>query len=152
VSQIASLPIAVIMQRRVLQHRWADESWAAVAVMADRGRLPPVQPLTHSAAGEAYLVSGLALQLYPDENEGYFENWIAPESKVFVMWRMQDGRAMPLKASVSYAEGTRMFDSGDPADGVLMPDDIHSWLGDYLRQHHQPGEAGGERRHRRARS
>lgn len=151
-SQVASLPIAIIMQRRVLQHRWADESWAAVAVMADRGALPPVQPLVNSAAGESYLVSGLELQLYPDENEGYFENWIAPESKVFVMWRMLDGRAMPLKASVSYAEGTRMFDSGDPADGVLMPGEIHNWLADYLREHYQPGEAGGERRHRRARS
>jgi hypothetical protein len=152
VSRLASLPIAVIMQRRVLQHRWADESWAAVAVMADRGSLPPVQPLAQSAAGEAYLVSGLELQLYPDENEGYFENWIAPESKVFIMWRMQDGRAMPLKASVSYAEGTRMFDSGEMADGVLMPAEIHSWLADYLREHYQPGEAGGERHHRRARS
>jgi hypothetical protein len=152
VSVLASLPIAVIMQRRVLQHRWADESWAAVAVMADRGSLPPVQPLSQGAAGESYLVSGLALELYPDENEGYFENWIAPESKVFIMWRMQQGRAMPLKASVSYAEGTRMFDSGDPADGVLMPGEIHNWLADYLREHYEPVEAGGERRHRRART
>jgi hypothetical protein len=152
VSRIASLPIAVIMQRRVLHHRWADESWAAVAVMADRGSLPPVQPLAHGAAGESYLESGLELELYPDENDGYFENWMAPESKVFVMWRMQDGRAMPLKASVSYAEGTRMFDSGDPADGVLMPGEIHDWLADYLREHYQPPEPGGERRHRRARS
>jgi hypothetical protein len=152
VSQIASLPIAVVMQRRVLQHRWADESWAAVAVMAGHGSLPPVQPLAHSAAGESYLVSGLELQLFADENEGYFENWIAPESKVFVMWRMLDGRAMPLKASVSYGEGTRMFDSGESADGVPMPGEIHNWLADYLREHYEPSEAGGERRHRRARS
>ncbi|MDB5753751.1 MAG: hypothetical protein JWR56_179 [Massilia sp.] len=151
-SLLASLPIAVIMQRRVLQHRWADESWAAVAVVADRGKLPPMQALAHGAAGESYLVSGLELQLYPDENEGYFENWIAPESKVFVMWRLQDGRAMPLKASVSYAEGTRMFDSGEMADGVPMSAEIHLWLADYLREHYQPAEAGGERHHRRPRS
>jgi hypothetical protein len=68
------------------------------------------------------------------------------------MWRMLDGRAMPLKASVSYAEGTRMFDSGESADGVLMPGEIHNWLADYLRAHYEPSEAGGERRHRRARS
>jgi hypothetical protein len=114
--------------------------------------LLPVQPLNHSAAGESYLVSGLELQLYPDENEGYFENWIAPESKVFIMWRMQDGRAMPLQASVSYAEGTRMFDSGESADGVAMPGEIHNWLAAYLREHYQPREPGGERHGKRARS
>ena len=147
------MPIAVIMQRRVIVHRWADEVWAAVAVMADRGDLLPVQPLNQSAAGESYLVSGLELQLYTDENEGYFENWIAAEPKVFIMWRMQGGRAMPLQASVSYAEGTRMFDSGDPADGVAMPAEIQSWLARYLRAHYQPREPGGERRYgKRARS
>jgi hypothetical protein len=148
----ASMAIAVIMQRRVIEHRWADEVWAAVAVMADRGGLPPVQPLNQSEAGESYLVSGLELQLFPDENEGYFENWIAPESKVFIMWRMVSGRAMPIRASVSYAEGTRMFDSGESADGVAMPAEIHGWLADYLREHYQPREPGGERHHRRART
>lgn len=151
-SRLAALPIAVIMQRRVIEHRWADEVWSAVAVMIDRGGLPLVQPLADSPAGESYLVSGLELQLFPDENEGYFENWIAPESKVFIMWRMQDGRAMPLRASVSYAEGTRMFDSGEAADGVAMPGEIHNWLAAYLRENYQPREPGGERQHRRARS
>lgn len=150
--RVASLPIAVVMQRRAIQHRWADEAWAAVAVMADRGDLPPVQPLTEGGGRESYLVSGLELQLYPDEDEGYFENWIAPESKVFIMWRMQDGRAMPIRASVSYAEGTRMFDSGESADGVVMPAEIHSWLAAYLREHYQPREPGGERHGKRARS
>jgi hypothetical protein len=149
--RIASMPIAVIMQRRVLQHRWADEAWAAVAVMADRGGLAPVQPLTEGDGRESYLVSGLELQLYPDENDGYFENWMAPESKVFVMWRLQDGRAMPIRASVSYAEGTRMFDSGESADGVIMPAEIHNWLAAYLREHYQPREPG-ERHGKRARS
>ncbi len=150
--RVASLPIAVIMQRREIAHRWADEVWGAVAVLADSGGLAPLQPLAAGGGRESYLVSGLELQLYADENEGYFENWIAPESKVFVLWRMLDGRAMPIKASVSYAEGTRMFDSGESADGVVMPPEIHSWLGDYLRAHYQPREPGGERHHRRARS
>jgi hypothetical protein len=150
--RLASMPIAVIMQRRMIRHRWADEAWSAVAVVADGGGLAPVRQLTDEAGRESYLVSGLELQLYPDEDEGYFENWIAPESKVFVMWRMQDGRAMPIRASVSYAEGTRMFDSGESADGVAMPAEIHCWLAAYLREHYQPREPGGERHGKRARS
>lgn len=141
--KMASMPIAVLMQRRSLQHRWADEAWAAVGVVPDRGGLPPVHIVSQSAARDYYLVSGLELELYTDENEGYFENCIAPESKVFVLWRMLEGRAMPVRASVSYLEGTRMFDSGESADGVAMPAEIHAWLSAYLAQHYQPRQHRG---------
>lgn len=136
--KMASMPIAVIMQRRTLQHRWADEAWSAVGVVPDRGGLPRLQILGTSPERDHYLVSGLELELYTDENEGYFENVIAPESKVFVLWRMEEGRAMPARASVSYVEGTRMFDSGEAADGVTMPAEIYAWVSDYLRQHYTP--------------
>jgi hypothetical protein len=136
--KMASLPIAVLMQRRSLQHRWADEAWSAVGVVPDRGNLPPVHVVAESAERDYYLVSGLELELYTDENEGYFENCMAPESKVFVLWRMLDGRAIPVRASVSYVEGTRMFDSGEAADGVAMPAEIHAWLAAYLAEHYQP--------------
>lgn len=136
--KLASMPIAVIMQRRALQHRWADEAWAAVGVVPDRGNLAPVEVLSENPDRLYYLVSGLELALYPDDNEGYYENCIAPESKVFVLWRMQEGRAMPVRASVSYVEGTRMFDSGESADGVAMPAEVYAWLAGYLREHYQP--------------
>lgn len=141
--RMASLPIAVIMQRRTVAHPWADDAWAAVGVVPDSGKLAPLVPLFSTKESESYLVSGLRLDLYPDENDGYFENWVAPAPKVFVMWRMQDDRAMPLQASVSYAEGTRMLDSGDPADGVAMPPEIHAWLAQYLERHYEPRQRRG---------
>jgi hypothetical protein len=136
--KMGSMPIAVLMQRRTVQHRWADEAWSAVGIVPDRGNLPPVQMLSQSPERDYYLVSGLELELYPDENEGYYENCMAPESKVFVMWRMEDGKAMPVRASVSYVEGTRMFDSGENADGVDMPAEVYAWVAGYLREHYQP--------------
>ncbi|QNA89486.1 DUF3305 domain-containing protein [Massilia sp. Dwa41.01b] len=136
--KMASMPIAVIMQRRAVAHRWADEAWAAVGVVPDRGNLAPLQVLGESSERDYYLVSGLELELYTDEHEGYYENCMAPESKVFVLWRMEEGRAMPVRASVSYVEGTRMFDSGESADGVTMPAEIYAWLAGYLREHYQP--------------
>ena len=135
---MASMPIAVMMQRRAIKHRWANDAWAAVGVVPNRGNLPPVHVLSESAERDYYLVSGLSLELYTDENEGYYENAMAPESKVFVLWRMENGRAMPVRASVSYLEGTRMFDSGETADGVLMPAEIQAWLNAYLNEHYQP--------------
>ena len=136
--KMGSMPIAVLMQRRAVRHRWADEAWEAVGVIPDHGDLPPMQVLSQSPERDYYLVSGLELELYPDENDGYYENCVAPESKVFVLWRMENGRAMPVRASVSYVEGTRMFDSGESADGVTMPAEIYAWLAGYLRAHYQP--------------
>jgi hypothetical protein len=146
--RMASMPVAVIMQRRAVNHPWADEAWSAVGVMPDHGELPRVQELQNIADEEnaserrQYLVSGLTLELYPDENDGYFENCIAPEPKVFVMWRMQEGIAMPVQVSVSYAEGTRMLDSGESADGVMMHAAIRSWLTCYLQIYYQPPQQG----------
>lgn len=133
-----SMPIAVIMQRRSLKHRWADTSWSAVGAVADREGLARIQTLDRTEDRELYLVPGLRLDLYPDEDDGYFENWAAPEPKIFVMWRMQDEQAIPVKASVSYGEGTRMLDSGESADGVPMPADIHAWLAKYLKENYKP--------------
>lgn len=144
--KMGSMPIAVIMQRRAVQHVWADEAWEAVGVVPDRGELPRLQVLSASPERDYYLVSGLELELYTDENDGYYENCMAPESKVFVLWRMEEGKAMPVRASVSYVEGTRMFDSGEQADGVAMPAEIYAWVAGYLREHYQP--KAGKRRGR----
>lgn len=133
-----SLPIAVLMQRQKIDHPWSDAAWAAVGAVSDTGGLPPLQTVLQTEDSLLYLVSGLKLELYPDENDGYFENWVAPEPKIFVMWRMEEQRAMPVVASVSYGEGTRMLDSGESADGVPMPPDIHAWLARYLQAHYQP--------------
>ncbi|WP_426107593.1 DUF3305 domain-containing protein [Massilia sp. TSP1-1-2] len=136
--RIAQLAIGVIMQRRSLNNRWLSEAWSAVAVVQHAGADTGVRMLTCTPERDTYLVPGLSLELYPDEDEGYFENAMAPEPKVFVKWRMHEGRAIPVMASVSYAEGTRMFDSGEAADGVPMPGEIHAWLLAYLREHYQP--------------
>jgi len=137
--KMGSMPVAIIMQRRAVEHRWGSmDSFSAVGVVPDRGNLAPLQILSESAERDYYLVSGLELELYTDENDGYYENCMAPESKVFVLWRMEGERAMPARASVSYVEGTRMFDSGESADGVTMPADIYAWVASYLREHYTP--------------
>lgn len=143
----ASMPVAVIMQRRAPTHRWAEDAWSAVGVVPYAGAERSVVVLGSSPERDTYLVPGLDLELYRDEHEGYFENCIAPESKVFVKWRMLDGRAMPVQVSVSYVDGTRMFDSGEPADGVAMPAEIQAWLVDYLANNYEPPVRKGRARH-----
>ncbi len=135
---IASLPIAVVMERRTVHHRWADDAWSAIGVVTDPGGLALQHEGATGPKPHLSLTTGLQLELHPDENDGYFENWIAPAPKIFVLWRVTGDRATAVAASVSYGEGARMLDSGEAADGVPMPPDIHRWLGDYLRLHYQP--------------
>lgn len=134
-------PLSVVMQRRLQGIRWQQLRWSAVAVLPagyDRA-----QTLHARADADALLVltPGLVLELHSDELDGYFENWAAPAPKVFVSWRMQarhDGeRAVPVQVSVSYAEGARMFDGGDGADGVDMALVVRHWLCACLAQHHR---------------
>ena len=64
-----------------------------------------------------------------NENDAYFENWVASQPKVFVMWQLREELAIPVLASVSYAKGARMLNSGDQADGLPLPGKfIHGWL------------------------
>ena len=139
--QMGLMPVAILMQRRVLQHRWASDAWSVAAVIANSIGIARSQLVQDTPDGQLFLMPGIDLSLYPDENDGYFENWIAPQPKVFVSWHMQGQQAIPVAASVSYGEGTRMLDSGDPADGVDMAADIHAWLGAYLQQHYRPAPA-----------
>ena len=144
--QMSSMPIAVLMQRRAVQHRWIDSAWSATGVVSNHAGVVQAQMIEDTPQSTTWLIPGSTLSLYLDENDGYFENWIAPEPKVFIMWRVEEGNARPITVSVSYGEGTRMMDSGESADGVMMPPDIHAWLGQYLQEHYKPRQSGRMRR------
>ena len=132
------LPIAIVMERRQPAHPWDQARWHLVAALPWQERRRAVHPLGHDPVRESCVMSGLSLELSPDENDGYFENWVAPEPKVFVLWHEDAGRASVIAASVSYAEGARMLDSGDAAGGLPMHGAIHEWLGRYLQENYRP--------------
>jgi hypothetical protein len=142
---MAELPVAVVMKRQPAVGRWSEPRWMPAEVCVDGGHQDAMPRLRHIDA-DTCIASGVSLQLYPDENDGYFENWVAPEPKVFLLWRIEQDCPLLVAASASYGEGTRMLDSGDQADGIAMPAAIHAWLGLYLQRHYEP-PARGKRGH-----
>ncbi|HEX8885778.1 MAG TPA: DUF3305 domain-containing protein [Noviherbaspirillum sp.] len=140
---MAELPLAVLMRWRTATSAWDQARWRPEAVSVDRADANAAVPVVMP---DSRLLRGVMLQLYPDEHDGYYENWAAPEPKVFLLWRVDSDEPAIISASVSYAEGTRMLDSGDLADGIGMPPDIHAWLGSYLLRHYDP-PARGKRNH-----
>lgn len=136
---LAQWPLSVVMQRRLQGMRWEQWRWSAAAVLPTGYDYAETLDARAGADTLLVLTPGLVVELHSDELDGYFENWVAPAPKVFVSWRMHvlpaGERAVPVKISVSYAEGARMLDGGDGADGVEMPAVIHGWLGACLAQH-----------------
>ena len=135
---LSEFPVAVLMRRYRPAHPWAEAGWRAVEILPWHDSAPAVHELDERPGQEAYLVTGLRLALHGDDNDGYFENWAAPEPRVFVMCQPNGSRTMPVLASVSYTEGTRMLDSGDRAEGLPMPPEVHAWVGAYLARHYRP--------------
>ena len=132
-------PLAVIMERALLANRWGTERWEAIGVVRDN--------LPAGAAGQVifrdkhttrFLFPGFELKLRRDEAEGYYLNITAPQPKVFVLWRTQEGVARPALLSVSYNEGARWMDSGENVDGVPLPVELLGWIGEFVEQHYRP--------------
>jgi len=137
---VEKFPVAVIVERLQLHNRWGGERWEAVGVLPDFDSAgnSTAQRVYADAEREQFRASGLSLELFRDEAEGYFLNLTSPVPKVFVMWRLEEGFARPVLVTASYAEGARLIDSGEQVDGVPMPQEIADWVGDFVNAHYKP--------------
>jgi hypothetical protein len=130
--------IAVIMQRRALQSRWQSEAWEPVGVLVGYEGEASAQPLVDEAGITQWLHDGLHLELRRDEADGYYMNLSAGAPSVFVLWRMEDGRAVPQFATLSYAEAARWMDAGESVDRVPMPEELHGWVAGFVQRNYRP--------------
>ena len=134
-----SLPLAVIMERRLTSNRWVPIKWEAIAVLPDEGEEPVAGRVVFAdEQATHYIYSGFLLELHRDEAENYFLNIGGTDPKVFVMWRLEDEVAKPYQVSVSFGEAARWMDSGESVDGVAMSQGIAAWLSEYVVANYVP--------------
>ncbi len=137
----APYPLAVIMERVRLADRWDTEQWEAKGVVRDSlSARSAEQVIFQDERTAQYLFPGFQVRLRPDEAEGYFLNITSPQPKVFVLWRKdeEDGIASPRLLTVSFNEGARWMDGGASVDGVALPVDLLSWIGEFVERHYKP--------------
>ena len=132
-----SFPIAVVMQRRAVQNRWVDCVWEPWSVLSSEERGAP-RRLVEDGGVSQWLHPGFVLELHRDEAEGYYLNVSGPAPSVFVLWRMDGERAMPLEVTVSQEEAGRWLDGGHSVDRVGMPPEIFAWVGEWVEQNYRP--------------
>jgi hypothetical protein len=129
--------VAVIMQRRAIESRWQREAWDAAGVLPD---YPAGEPrvLVHRPDLTQVLHPGFAIVLQRSEAEGYFHNVSARQPYVFVLWRMENDRAVPHYVTVSYDEASRWMDGGAQVDPVPMPAEMRAWLRAFVEANYRP--------------
>jgi len=125
------------MQRRAVENRWIDCVWEPWAVLPGAA---PGEPRRLVADGdlEQWLHPGFALTLHKDEAEGYYLNVSGPRPSVFVLWRLEGARALPLEVTVSTEEAGRWLDGGHSVDRVAMPPELFAWVGEWVEANYRP--------------
>jgi hypothetical protein len=127
------------MQRRALQNRWVDCVWEPVRVVtgADATGSEP-RALQADASIAQWLHPGFEIVLHRDEAEGYYLNCSGTVPKVFVLWRMEEDRGLPVEVTASSEEAGRWMDGGHSIDGVPMTEEIFTWVGAYVEKNYKP--------------
>ena len=132
-----TFPVGVVMQRRAVHNRWVDCVWEPWGVLPGHEQ-GEVRLLVNGGEMSQWLHPGFALQLHRDEAEGYYLNVSGPAPSVFVLWRMDGERALPLDVTASSEEAGRWLDGGNSVDRVAMPAEIFAWVGEYVEQNYRP--------------
>ena len=132
------MAIAVVMQRRASNSRWADHAWEPWSVLSGYEGEKGVRQLVNESGIAQFLHPAFELILHKDETEGYYMNVSAQDPRVFVLWRMEGDSALPLEVTVSTDEAARWLDGGHSVDGVAMPPEIFAWVGGYVEANYRP--------------
>jgi hypothetical protein len=130
--------VAVIMQRRAIQSRWQSEVWEAAGVLAGYNGAAAPRLIVDEAAVRQWLYPGFHIVLNRAEAEGYFHNVSTAAPSVFVLWRMEGGRAVPHYVTVSYDEASRWMDGGAQVDSVAMPHAMRDRVRGFVERHYRP--------------
>jgi len=126
------------MQRRALENRWVDHAWEPAGVLPGFADERASRVLREAPELAQWLHPGFTLLLHKDEAEGYYLNVSSRSPRVFVLWRMDDARGLPLDVTVSSEEAGRWMDGGNSVDSVAMPPEIFAWVGDWVEHNYRP--------------
>lgn len=144
------LDVSVLMRRERLHgNPWQDWRWRLHDVLpasthvedgAVGGAAPAPGPrrLEHTPSGELWLHTGLRVELYRDDAQGYVLNATSPAPCWFVLWRMQELPALvsltsepiavPEIVTLSYHDAGRWLDAQETVEQVPAPAEVVQWM------------------------
>jgi hypothetical protein len=129
--------VAVIMQRRPLANRWQSEVWEPIGVLEGYDNETTPRVLVDSEKAKQWLYPGFEIELTLSEAEGYYHNVSSNQPCVFVLWRMEEDKAVPQFTTVSYDEASRWMDGGESVDRVPMTPELFAWVGEFVEKNYR---------------
>ncbi len=132
--------VAVLMEKKPSSHPWADFSYEALGVVVrDAEEEKSLTRVYQNDAIEHFLVTGLGLQLYPDECESYYHNLMSPEPGCFIVaGQPEDDAEMPLPylVSLSFDEVHAYLEGDEQIYSVPIPPELYQWAEAYVLTHY----------------
>lgn len=126
------------MQRRTTNNRWESVVWEPWSVLESDEPASEPRMLVDRPGVQQWFHPGFPLVIHRDEIEGYYMNVSSGSPRVFVLWRMDEDRGLPLQVTASYDEGGRWMDGGNSVDSVTMPPQVFAWIGEYVEKNYRP--------------
>jgi hypothetical protein len=127
------------MQCRAVENRWQSEVWEPSGVLSNYEGATEPRVLVERPGLKQWLYPGLEIAVHKSEAEGYYHNVSSAEPSVFILWRIENARAVPQFVTVSYDEASRWMDGGESVDRVAMPADLFAWVGEFVEQNYRAG-------------
>lgn len=142
----------VVMEKKALVNRWIDHRWEAIAALPAEAHpgCAAEQCLLQDEQTEQWLYPPLPLSLHGDEVDDYRLNLSAPEPRLFIVTREQEGRQVPFSLSVSYGVAARMLDAGETVDSIPLAEELWNWAAQFSQENFRPPEPKKEKRYARA--
>jgi molybdenum cofactor guanylyltransferase len=148
----ATIPAAVVVERRDSGNPWMPESWRPVEVVAEP---PPAAAWTLLRRGdgfEHYLANGMPIELHRSNLASYRYNLAGVGPRVFVVLRKEETDLAPVRivlVTVAPDEAQAMSESGeDVVEGLAMPEAIRAAIETFCACH--PPEEPMRKRQRNA--
>jgi uncharacterized protein DUF3305 len=137
-TELARIPVGVIVERRKASNPWIDFVWRPVAVLAGQPDTPPWSPLSNDGDRTTFYAGGAEIKLYRTETTNYRDN-LAAEAGLWVVLR-PTGVEPPYElftVTADPAEGEAFTQTGaDLVEQVPMPDSVRDIVAAFIAEHH----------------
>lgn len=128
----ATLPVAVVVERRDSANPWLAEAWRAVDVVLDPPPGPDWVELRRGDGFEHYLAAAPDLELHRSDLASYRYNLGGAEPLAFAVLRKDSDGPRPVRVTLVTAapdEAQKRSESGDDmVEGLPMPKPLQAWV------------------------
>jgi len=135
-----TMPLGVVLERRPIDHPWADWGWRAVAVIPGAQPIDAPRELVRDDSHTRFHVATLELGLHRKETEGYRVNLSQANPTVYVGLRPgADDTEVPFPFVVTvcpYEAEDYEIGGDERVEAVPMPTEVAALVGHFIDRHH----------------